>query len=56
MECGAVRRSVDVMDELVTWIPSLIALIALLALRFVPQHHHAGRRHYSRSDRHRLGC
>ena len=55
MECGSTRRSVGAMDELVTWIPSLIALVAVLALRFVPSGHHAGRRHYSHVDRHRYG-
>jgi hypothetical protein len=43
------------MDELVTWIPSLLALVAVLALRVVPSGHHAGRRHYSHADRHRYG-
>jgi hypothetical protein len=56
MDSGGARRSVEAMDELVTWIPSLIVLVALLALRCVPQGRHAGRRHYSRNDRHRFGC
>ena len=44
------------MDELLTWIPSLVALAAFLGLTVLPVAHHAGRRHYSHTDRRRFHC